>query len=224
MKLRRQLVTIKLYDLCGKDTNRRFSPYCWRIKKALQHKGLAYETIAVPFTGIAQIEGNSQKTVPMLCDGDVTVTDSFTIAEYLDETYPDRPALFGCKNAIAISRFVESWTYSALHPDIIRMVAKDIHDILDDRNKAYFRATREKSLKTTLEDMHAVRDQHRAGFQGNLLALDMMLRQQSYIGGGAPSFADFIVYGSLKWPAECSNYELLPQKPRILDWYARLDE
>lgn len=217
-------MTITLYDLCGKDMDRRFSPYCWRVKKALQHKELAYETIATPFTGIAQIEGNSTKTVPMLCDGAHTVTDSFAIAEYLDETYPKKPALFGCENAVALSRFIEAWTYSALHPGIIRMVAKDIHDILDDKDKAYFRATREKSLKTTLEDMHKVRDQHRAEFHGNLLALDMMLRRQSYIGGDAPNYADFIVYGSLKWPAECSDYELLPQKQRILDWYARLDQ
>ncbi|MGJ8532607.1 MAG: glutathione S-transferase family protein [Alphaproteobacteria bacterium] len=217
-------MSIKLYDLCGKDKDRRFSPYCWRIKKALEHKGLSYETIAVPFTGIAQIKGNGQKTVPMLCDGDTTVTDSFRIAEYLDETYPNRPALFGCESAVALSRFVEAWTYSALHPGIIRMVAKDIHDILDDKDKAYFRASRENSLKTTLEDMHADRDAHRADFQGKLLALDMMLRQQNFIGGDVPNYADFIVYGSLKWPAECSDYELLPQKPRILDWYARLDQ
>lgn len=217
-------MTIKLYDLCGKDKDRRFSPYCWRIRKALQHKGLDFETIAVPFTGISEIDGNGAKTVPMLVDGDIQITDSFAIAEYLDETYTDGPALFGCDSAIGISRFVEAWTYSALHPGIVRMVAKDIHDILDESDQIYFRTTREKALKTTLEEMHATRDQHRALFHSNLLALDLMLRKQQFIGGRAPNFADFIVYGSLKWPAECSDYDFLPQKQRILDWYARLDQ
>lgn len=220
----RQSVTITLYELCGKDTERRFSPYCWRVRKALQHKGLAYETVAVPFTGIANIDGNQLKTVPVLWDGDTRIADSFAIAEYLDQTYPDKPALFGCESAIALSRFVQAWTYSALHPGIVRMVVKDIHDILDDQDQLYFRATREKALKSTLEDMHATRDQHRADFQNNLLALDLMLRQQPYIGGKTPNYADFIVYGSLKWPAECSDYPILPEKPRILDWYARLDQ
>lgn len=216
-------VSIRLYDLCGKDKDRRFSPYCWRIKKALQHKDLKFETIAVPFTGIAGIDGDGAKTVPVLLDGDTRITDSFAIALYLDKTYTDRPALFGCASAMGTSRFVEAWTYSALHPAIVRMVAKDIHDILDEKDRTYFRATREKALKSTLEDMHARRDQHRAQFHTSLLALDLMLRQQDFIGGETPNYADYIVYGSLKWPAECSDYDLLPPKQRILDWYARLD-
>lgn len=216
-------MALKLYDLCAEDENRRFSPYCWRVKKALQHKELEYETIAVPFTGIGQIKDNSQKTVPMLFDGQVSVTDSFAIALYLDKTYPDRPALFDCDGSIAVSRFVEAWTYSALHPGIIRMVAMEIHDIIAEVDKTYFRKTREAELKTTLEEMHRDRDRHRADFWSRLLALDLMLRQQKFIGGNSPNFADYIVYGTLKWPAECSDYDILPQKPRILDWYGQLD-
>lgn len=217
-------MTITLYELCGKDTERRFSPYCWRIRKALQHKGLAYETVAVPFTGVAKIEGNQAGTVPVLQDGDTRITDSFAIAEYLDQTYPDKPKLFGCESTIALSRFVEAWTYSALHPSIMRMVVKDIHDILDEQDQVYFRKTRENALKSSLEVLQATRDQHRTEFHNNLLVLDLMLRQQPYIGGALPIYADFIVYGSLKWPTECSDYPVLPEKPRILDWYARLDQ
>jgi len=79
----------------------------------------------------------------MLCDGGTTVTDSFSIANIWMKPIRTGPALFGCESAVALSRFVEAWTYSALHPGIIRMVAKDIHDILDDKDKAYFRASRE---------------------------------------------------------------------------------
>jgi hypothetical protein len=31
---------MQLYDLAGAESERRFSPYCWRIKLALMHKGL----------------------------------------------------------------------------------------------------------------------------------------------------------------------------------------
>lgn len=216
-------MSLILYDLCGGDHARRFSPYCWRIKRAMQYKGLAFETIAVPFTGIAQIEGNTAKTVPMLRHGDTIVTDSFAMAEYLDEMFPETPPLFKASDARALCKFVEAWTYSALHPGIVRMVVKDIHDILDEENQAYFRRTREQALKTTLEEIHAERDQHKAEFHKNLLALDLMLRGQPFIGGQTPNYADFIVYGSLKWPAECSDYDLLPNKDRIRQWYASLD-
>ena len=32
-----------LYDLCA-DNDLRFSPFCWRVKLALAHKGLDYQT------------------------------------------------------------------------------------------------------------------------------------------------------------------------------------
>jgi Glutathione S-transferase, N-terminal domain len=35
---------MQLYDLAGADLERRFSPYCWRIKLALMHKGLPFDT------------------------------------------------------------------------------------------------------------------------------------------------------------------------------------
>jgi glutathione S-transferase-like protein len=38
-------MTLRLYDLAGADPNRRFSPYCWRIRLALAHKRLPVETI-----------------------------------------------------------------------------------------------------------------------------------------------------------------------------------
>jgi glutathione S-transferase len=34
-----------LYDLAGADAERRFSPYCWRIRLAVAHKGMEVETI-----------------------------------------------------------------------------------------------------------------------------------------------------------------------------------
>ena len=34
---------ITLWDLAGAEDDRRFSPYCWRVKMALAHKGLEFE-------------------------------------------------------------------------------------------------------------------------------------------------------------------------------------
>lgn len=35
----------KLYDLAGAEDDRRTSPYCWRIRFALAHKGLEYQCV-----------------------------------------------------------------------------------------------------------------------------------------------------------------------------------
>src|SRR5690606_19195462 len=88
-------MTIVMYDLVGRDHSRPFSPHCWKARLALAHKGLDCRTVPVTFGEIAGIEGGTTKTVPVIRDGDRLVVDSFDIALYLEERYPDRPTLFG---------------------------------------------------------------------------------------------------------------------------------
>ena len=85
---------IQLYDLTGAQPERRFSPYCWRTKLALAHKGLAFDTISWRFTDKDAIAFSGQGRVPVLVDGDRVVFDSWTIATYLEDAYPDRPSRF----------------------------------------------------------------------------------------------------------------------------------
>ena len=87
-------MTIKLYDLVSAD-GRRFSGNCWRTHLALAHKGLPFETVPTRFTDIPNIGDGSHKTIPMIEDGGKEVCDSWVIANYLEETYPDMPSLFG---------------------------------------------------------------------------------------------------------------------------------
>ncbi|MDA0261379.1 MAG: glutathione S-transferase family protein, partial [Proteobacteria bacterium] len=42
-------MTLTIYELCGAD-DRRFSPYCWRTRLALAHKGLVPNVEPVGFT------------------------------------------------------------------------------------------------------------------------------------------------------------------------------
>lgn len=156
-------MSITLYDLCGAK-NERFSPYCWRAKMALAHKGLAFETRPTPFTAIAQIAGNSQKTVPVMFDGGQVVVDSFAIASYLEQHHQDGPSLFGGQGGLAMARFIESWAFTTLHPIILTLVVKDIHDLLSNADQVYFRQSREARLGKTLEDVQAGREDRLEAF------------------------------------------------------------
>ena len=42
-------MTIEMYDLVGLE-DRRFSPFCWRARMALAHKGLDHVATPVGFT------------------------------------------------------------------------------------------------------------------------------------------------------------------------------
>ena len=70
------------------------SPYVRKVLVCLRLKGLAYEIDPiVPFFGDDRFAALSPlRRIPVLIDGDVTLTDSTVICEYLDDRYPE-PAL-----------------------------------------------------------------------------------------------------------------------------------
>src|SRR5258708_8726753 len=139
-------MSLKLYDLAGAESERRFSPYCWRAKLALAHKGLATETIPWRFTDKDVIAFSEQGRVPVLVDGDRVVSDSWAIATYLEETYSDRPSLFGGPAVKTVTRFVNSWADSIVAPEISRLVLIDTYSHLHEEYRAYFRHTRQKRI------------------------------------------------------------------------------
>ncbi len=144
-------MTRKLYALSGTDTSRPFSPHVWKTKLSLAHKGLAFDIAPVGFTEIPRLEQGATKIVPLLRDGEKLVSDSFDIALYLEEAYPDRPPLFSGEGGKAMARFVEGWSQTTLHPAIGRIAIMDIHDSLDPIDRAYFRASREERFGRPLE-------------------------------------------------------------------------
>ncbi len=214
-------MAILLYDLCGEDTELRFSPYCWRAKMALAHKGLAFDTAPTPFTAVPKVESGASKTVPVVNDHGKVVRDSFQIALYLDEAYPGAPPLFGGEALVASARFVESWAALSLVPIIMRIMAKDIHDALAPVDQTYFRSSREARLGRSLEE-------HQTGITANAEALRTALEparrtllQSPWLGGPSPSFVDYIPFGTLQWLRVISGVLPLPSDDPVAKWFER---
>ena len=213
-------MAIILHDLAGAD-GRRFSPFCWRAKMALAHKGLAFHARATPFTGIKAICGGTEKTVPVIEDRGRIVRDSFEIALYLEETYPDRPTLFGGDGGKAMARFIESWANATLGVQIVTLCVKDIHDCLAEEDKGYFRESREKRFGRALEAVQEGRESRVEAARQALMPLRLMLRRQPFIGGEGPLFADYIVFGSLQWPRVVSAFPILAEDDPVREWFER---
>jgi glutathione S-transferase len=212
----------RLYDLAGADPNLRFSPYCWRAKFALAHKGLSVETIPWRFTEKDAIASSGQERVPVLLDGDKTVPDSWAIACYLEDAYPDRPSLFGGAAARAPTRFLNSWADTILNPGIIRFVLSDIFRVIDPKDRNYFRTTREQRFGTTIEAFSAEREKHLPGFRQSLTPVRTTLAAQPYLAGERPAYADYIVFGSFQWPRCISTFALLEADDPIFAWRERM--
>ncbi|MCX8569446.1 glutathione S-transferase family protein [Aminobacter sp. MET-1] len=214
-------MTILFYDLVGSDAARPFSPHCWKVAMALEHKGLDYRAVLKRLVEVPEIEGGVSKTIPVIRDGDKVIPDSFAIALYLEEAYPEQPSLFEGPGGMAHARFIERWSQLTLHPYISVAALTALHAMQDDENAAYFRKSREARFGRPLEEVTASRDASLSGFRASLEPLRSMLSYQPWIGGEQPLFADYIVFGALQWARIATPYQLLEAADPVAEWFER---
>lgn len=213
---------MQLYDLAGSSEALRFSPYCWRAKMALRHKQLEVETLPWRFTEKDRIAPTGQGRVPVLVDGERWVHDSWRIACYLDETYPDRPALMATPGERAAARFLNFWADTTLHPALRPMILMDVYNAAAEKDRPYFRESREEMLGVPLEQACPDREAALRALHGVMAPLGNALGEFDYLGGDAPKWADYIVFGSLQWANVVSPEDLLPESPAIRNWFGRM--
>jgi len=92
------------------------SPYVRKVLACLNLKGLDYEVDPItPFFGNEEYERLSPlRRIPVLIDGEFSVSDSSVICAYLDEAYPDRPLLPAIPKDRARARWFEEYADTRL--------------------------------------------------------------------------------------------------------------
>lgn len=215
-------MTIKLWDLAGAEDDRRFSPHCWRIKMALRHKGLEVEEIPWRFTEKDAIKASGQGAVPVIEDQGQTLYDSWTIANYLDEAYPDRPLLFSGEEAKTLTFFLKHWIERSLHGPFLRVIVLDLEKQLHEKDKAYFRSSREKRFGRTLEEFAGDPGQALAVLRTALDPLRPVLAESTFLSGRRPGFADYLLIAEFQWARAVSPVKLLEADDPIHAWRERV--
>ncbi len=212
---------MKLFDLAGAERERRFSPYCWRIRMALAHKGQEVETIAWRFHEKDVLAPSGQGKVPVLVNGDKWMHDSWEIAQYLEDTFPDRSTLFGGPEGKALSKLYSNLG-DVIAAQISRFVLLDVFEHLHEKDRPYFRTSREQRFGMTLEQVVAEREVKLQGFRDGLIALRMTLNNQPFFGGDQPLYADYALFGPFQWARCISPFELLAPDDPVAQWRTRL--
>jgi glutathione S-transferase len=215
-------MAIILYDLAGAEAERRFSPFCWRAKMALAHKGLEVETVPWRFTEKDKLPQPNAGRVPVIVDDGRVVHDSSAIAEFLEKNYPGRPSLFGDASGRALTRFVQNWTETVLQPGLVGFVVLDICRHSAPQDQAYFRQSREERFGTTLENVVKDRESRLPAFRENLAPLRRTVERQKFLAGDAPAYADYVVFGAFQWARAISDFELLASDDPVAAWRSRL--
>ena len=85
-------MSVKFYYASG-------SPYAWRVWLALERKGIPYHQKTLSFdSGDLKTpefaELNPRRKVPVLVDDDFVIYESSAVVEYIEDRWPNGPALF----------------------------------------------------------------------------------------------------------------------------------
>tara|TARA_R110002110_G_scaffold9986_10_gene49099 strand:- start:4432 stop:5124 length:693 start_codon:yes stop_codon:yes gene_type:complete len=212
---------IQLFELAGRD-DRRFSPYCWRTRMALEHKGLAYETVPARFTDKDLIAFSGQERVPVIRDGETVVSDSWAIAEYLEQAYPDAPSLFGGATGHGLAKFLNVWADRTLHLALIKLVIADIQDHLDPVDREYFIESRSARFGKLPAEVQIRSEEDIKAFRGAVSTLRAAIEGQDFLSGDAAAYGDYIVFGAFAWARAISDYPLLKADDPVYAWRERM--
>ncbi|GAB4231445.1 MAG: glutathione S-transferase family protein [Kiloniellaceae bacterium] len=207
-----------LYErLCADD--RRPSPFCWRARLALAHKGLTPEVRAIKFTEAEQVAFSGQNKVPVLVDGDSVVADSWAIACYLEDNYPDAPSLFDGPGGRALSRLVNHWVDHSLQKALSPIVAPYMLAVVHPDDRAYYRRTREAKFGMTMEQLAVRRAALLEALGPVLEPLRQRLSETTFLCGERPAYADYLVFGEFQMMRSACDVDVLgPDDSDIRIW------
>jgi len=213
------LLAITLYDLVDKD-GRRYSPYGWRVRMALAHKGLDAAVELCWHSDKEKLSFSGQHLVPVLRDDDHVVSDSWKIACYLDDAYPDRPLLMKDEQSRSFAKFINGWTDTIIGRPLVRSLYLDIlRSLHPDADAVEFRKRREERNGATLETLFANRTKDFEELNRELAPLNQLLRDQPFVTGATPAYPDYIVFGTLQMPRHLNRVDpLAASQDAVIRW------
>ncbi|KAJ7616675.1 hypothetical protein FB45DRAFT_934725 [Roridomyces roridus] len=160
--------SIVFYDIPSKLPIICWSPNLWKIRYALNFKGIPYTTVWVEYPDVeAQCKelggaptttkpdgsGRPHYTLPMIYDQSTgaVVTDSMNIVTYLDATYPSLPRLMS-PNTAGLQHAFDA-AANALMTPIYPYILPGAYKILNPSSAEYFGRTRKAKWGKPLEEL-----------------------------------------------------------------------
>ncbi|EGN96317.1 hypothetical protein SERLA73DRAFT_186005 [Serpula lacrymans var. lacrymans S7.3] len=202
---------IILYDIPARVPGITFSGNPIKARYTLAYKGLAFKTVWIEAQDIEERmkaigakptkrkpDGSDCYTLPTIEDPSTgaVVSDSFAIAEYLEETYPSKPTVFPHNTRALISIFDSTFmnTISPVFAVFYAVVAPKVHP----QNGEFIKKQVEVNFGTKWEDLSPIGPKREADWQNIKAGLGVIDGWYSksggkWIMGDTFSYADMIV-------------------------------
>ncbi|WP_411817901.1 glutathione S-transferase N-terminal domain-containing protein [Hyphococcus sp. DH-69] len=211
---------IKLYDLALANEDVRPSPYCWKVKFALMHKGLEFETVPLRFAEKDNYPDREHGMLPVIEDREQIICDSNNIVAWLEKNFPDKP-LTETSGERAAVEFYNAWLTSDLMPILAPLLWVRIHAAAHDDDKNHYRTTREKRLGSTLEEA-AAKPGLKAEAEAAFKTLAMPLAGFRFLGGDTPNLSDYTVFSFVMWMRSVVSDDFLDLPQPVVAWIERM--
>ena len=202
------------------------SPFCAKVRKILDFKGLDYRVIEVDYLERKElILASGQLMVPaLMLESGETLIDSDRIAARLDELYPE-PTIFPSEWRgihLALARYFdgefEDALFRAALPDELAHFERQGRDRM-----AFYRLIRERKYGAGFCDETCARHALYWTRARELLApLDDTLRERAFLLGRI-GYADFALYGQLSYLAIGGVLKIPGEMTSLRAYYGRVD-
>jgi glutathione S-transferase len=186
------------------------------------HKGVEFVVHPVRITDKDAIGFSGQTKVPIIKHGDNVVSDSWSIATYLERAFPDRPSLFGGDMGEALTQFFNLWVDREVIPMIIPFLMRDVLDCVDGADAEYHRGQMEKVFKQRLEELYEQREKSIPLFRRKLQLVRKLLDGRKFLAGPGPGYADYILFGVVQWARVVSLQEIFEPGDIMSTWFDRV--
>ncbi|KAF8997165.1 hypothetical protein BDQ17DRAFT_1411488 [Cyathus striatus] len=203
---------ITFYDIHTTSPNTAWSPITWKVRFILNYKNLPYKTVYVEFPNIEETskklgipptstkkDGSPYYTLPTIYDSSTNkaLADSLRIAQYLDATYPDTPAVVMKGTEVLSLAYVDMF-YGKFAP-LYMCLLKPVEKTVTPRSAEYL-SRRSFFGKTWAELMMLTKEDEEEGLKKvkeALTSIDGWFKsagqEGNFIMGEKPMFVDFAV-------------------------------
>jgi glutathione S-transferase len=212
---------ITLYDL-QLASGCTISPFVWATKYALKHKGFDIDIVPGGFTGILERTDGRSERLPVIVDDGRWVLDSWLIAEYLDDTYPERPSLFGHPSVKVLTKFLEGWLWRTAVTPWFGCYIKDYRDLSLPQDHEYVTNSRRAFLGgRSIEEAQQGRENRIPLVPPTLEPLRQLVTENRWLGGDSPNYADYRALSLFLWVGSIATTPPLTEDDPLRDWLDR---
>ncbi|KAK9826622.1 hypothetical protein WJX74_006406 [Apatococcus lobatus] len=211
---------LRLWELAGADPARVFSPYVWRVRLVLAHKGIDYESTVWRYND-KRLIAPAQK-VPVLDVKDLRLAESRDISQYIEDKHPDKPVFSSCQAGATSLDFLISWADCVMNPALMPIIILDVFNQLAPQDKAYFRTSREQRFGKPLEQICTDIPAEVEQFRHVMEPVRQTLSKHKWLGGREPNYGDIAIAGNFLWARAVSQHNLLEESDAIYAWRQRM--